>query len=246
MAPPSKSTSSKIPEPPAAKRNLLWLWIGIAAVVLIAGVVAVVTSGDDEQLSVGSVPTTVAGSDGTADTGAGDTTATSSGQVAEVWPVTVTGTPLAGLENPNDDPAVGTAAPKLSGFTFDGTPMDIDYSKGPTLLVFLAHWCPHCNREIPEINAWRDSGKVPADLQVIAVTTAVDPSRDNYPPSEWIVDKGWTWPVLADSEGSDAALAMGVSGFPYSIIIGADGTVLGRISGELGSGYGDWVASILA
>ena len=222
------------------------LWIGIAAVVLIAGVVAVVTSGDDEQLSVGSVPTTVAGSDGTADTGAGDTTATSSGQVAEVWPVTVTGTPLAGLENPNDDPAVGTAAPKLSGFTFDGTPMDIDYSKGPTLLVFLAHWCPHCNREIPEINAWRDSGKVPADLQVIAVTTAVDPSRDNYPPSEWIVNKGWTWPVLADSKDSDAALAMGVSGFPYSIIIGADGTVLGRISGELGSGYGDWVASILA
>jgi len=41
--------------------------------------------------------------------------------------------------------------------------------------VFLAHWCPHCNREIPELNAWRDSGEVPADLQVVAVTTAVEP-----------------------------------------------------------------------
>lgn len=245
MAPPKKPQSSAIPEPSSApKRNLLWLWIGIAVVVVAAGVVAVVTSGEDEKLTVGSVPTTVEGSSDS--TGGTDTEATSSGQIAEVWPVTVTGTPLAGLENPSADPAVGTAAPGLSGFTFDGTPVDIDYSKGPTLLVFLAHWCPHCNREIPEILAWRDSGDVPDGLQVIAVTTAVDPSRDNYPPSEWIVDRGWTWPVLADSQASDAAIAMGVSGFPYSIIVGTDGNVLGRISGELGSGYGDWVASILA
>jgi cytochrome c biogenesis protein CcmG/thiol:disulfide interchange protein DsbE len=255
VAPPKRPQSSPIPEPlPAPKRNLLWLWVGIAVVVVIAGVVAVVTSGEDEKLTVGSVPTTVEdSSDSTAADTVADTdtdtvaeTEPTPGQVAEVWPVTVTGTPLAGLENPSADPAVGTAAPGLSGFTFDGTPMNIDYSKGPTLLVFLAHWCPHCNREIPEILAWRDSGGVPDGLQVIAVTTAVDPSRDNYPPSEWIVDRGWTWPVLADSQASDAAIAMGVSGFPYSIIIGTDGNVLGRISGELGSAYGEWVAATLA
>ncbi len=241
MAPPKKPQSSRIPEPPAPKRNLMWLWIGIAAVVLIAGVVAVVTSGEDEALSVGSVPTTVAGE--TPDTGS----AAPGVEPAEVWPVTVSGTPLAALVDPSNDPAVGTDAPALSGYTFDGTPMEVDYSKGPTLLVFVAHWCSHCNREVPVLNEWRDSGDVPADLQVIAVTTAVEPSRENYPPSEWIFDDmGWTWPVLADSQASDAALAMGVSGFPYSIIIGSDGKVLGRISGELGSAYADWVATILA
>ena len=57
MAPP-KQPQPKFPEP-AKKRSLLWLWVGIAAVVLIAGVVAIVTSGDDKELSVGSVPTTV-------------------------------------------------------------------------------------------------------------------------------------------------------------------------------------------
>lgn len=238
MAPP-KQPQPKFPEP-AKKRSLMWLWVGIAAVILIAGVVAVATSGDDKELSVGSVPTTVAGA--TPDTGS----TPASVEPAEVWPVTITGSTLPALPTSGTDAAVGTAAPTLSGYTFDGTPVTIDWSQGPTLVVVLAHWCPHCNREVPEINKWRDSGKVPADLKVVAITTAVDPSRPNYPPSQWIVDKGWTWPVLADSQNSDAAIALGVSGFPYSIIVGADGNVLGRISGELGAGYGDWVAATLA
>ena len=245
---PTTRSTSMSDAPPAgdagSKPKLLWLWVGIAAVVLLAGGFAILSSGDDEELTVGStVPaaedgsgTTAggdAGTDGTDGTGSPDTTAADGGQVAEVWPVTIGGTPL--VEKPDgDDPAVGTPAPTLSGFAFDGTPVTVDPSKGPVMLVFLAHWCPHCNREIPELLAWRDAGGVPEGMQVIAVTTAVAPDRDNFPPSEWIPNMGWTWPVIADSQDNEAAIAFGVSGFPFSVIIGTDGTVLGRASGELG------------
>ena len=115
------------------------------------------------------------------------------------------------------------------------------------MLVFLAHWCPHCNREVPELLAWEAAAEVPEGLQVIAVTTAVDPKRDFYPPSEWIAEKQWDWPVLADSQDNTAAAAMGVTGFPFSVLIGADGTVLGRISGELGqAGIDEWVDATLS
>ncbi|MFN8022594.1 MAG: TlpA disulfide reductase family protein [Acidimicrobiales bacterium] len=237
---------SDIPPPPGAKPTkpkLLWLWVALGAVVvLVAGIAALTAGDDDTEVTVGTVTTEAPGASD------GGTTATAApGQLAQTWPVTVEGTPLAPLQPGTDDPAVGTAAPKISGYFFDGTPVVVDPSKGPVMLVFLAHWCPHCNREVPELNAWRDSGDVPADLQVIAVTTAVDPSRPNYPPSDWVKTMDWTWPVLADSEDYDAAQAFGVSGFPFGVIIGTDGKVIVRWSGELGQdGIASLVASALA
>lgn len=219
-----KNTSKPRPagrqsQAPAQKRTGLWIFVGVAVVVLVAGLIAIVGAGGDGEVSEGTVP-----ADGSVP----------SGTIAETWPITVSGTPLPPLEDPATDPAIGTVAPALSGYTFDGTPVEIDPSKGPVMLVFLAHWCEHCNREVPELLKWEASGQIPEGLQVIGVTTAVSADRPNYPPSEWIVDKGWDWPVLADSQSVDAATAMGVSGFPFSVIIDTDGTVLARSSGELG------------
>lgn len=151
----------------------------------------------------------------------------------EVRPVTVVGAALPVLGSVDDDPAVGTTPPTLDGMRFDGTPLTIDPSAGPTMLVFLAHWCPHCNAEVPRLLAWKASGAVPSDLDVIAITTAVDPNRDHYPPSRWIREIGWHWPVMADSADDDAAKAYGLPSYPYIVIIGADGTVKLRFSGEI-------------
>ncbi len=184
--------------------------VAALAAVAIAGIVAVTTAGgDDDELTAGSQP----------------------GQVAQVWPVEVTGGPLPPL-GAGADTAIGMPAPGLSGSSFDGSPVAVD-GDGPTMLVFLAHWCPHCNREIPVLNAWRDSGTVPAELDVVAVNTAVAPNRDNFPPSQWLPRMDWTWPVIADSATGDAATAYGVSGFPFVVIVGEDGTVVDRWSGEL-------------
>jgi cytochrome c biogenesis protein CcmG, thiol:disulfide interchange protein DsbE len=226
---PRSAPSKGAPQPAAPRpRNMLWLWIALGVIVALVLVIAVVSSGDDNELSVGTVPGGVVGSDP-------DGTGAPGESKGEVWPVTVTGTPLAEWpRDGSDDPAVGVVAPTLSGYTFDGSPVDVDPSKGPVMLVFLAHWCPHCNREIPELLAWKASGQVPAELQVIAVTTGVDPDRDNYPPSSWIDEMGWDWPVLADSETQDAAIAMGLSSYPFVVILDTDGTVLSRWAGERG------------
>jgi cytochrome c biogenesis protein CcmG, thiol:disulfide interchange protein DsbE len=224
----------------STRPKLLWLWVALGAVVVLAAGIAVLSSGDDEELSVGS--TVPAGTDGGGDstsptdsTNGGDGGGTTTPpQSAEVWPVTLDGDALPELPDGGADPAIGVTAPALSGFTFDGTPIAVDPSKGPVMLVFLAHWCPHCNREVPQLLAWQASGAVPDGLQVIAVTTAVDPSRDNYPPSKWIVDMAWDWPVLADSQANETAIAYGLSGFPFTVILDTDGKVLTRWSGEVG------------
>ena len=55
----------------------------------------------------------------------------------------------------------------------DGTPIDITPGGAPKMVVFLAHWCPHCNREIPRLIEWQQSGAVPDGLKVVGVATAV-------------------------------------------------------------------------
>ena len=160
---------------------------------------------------------------------------------AEVGPVEVQGDALPELPDSSgdNDPAKGMAAPVVIGEDFDGNPVRIDaVNDGPTLAVFLAHWCPHCNREVPRINELRDEGAFPEGLNIVGVSTGLSPDRPNWPPSEWFVDMDWTYPVIADGvdmqrETFIAADAYGLSGFPFITLIGSDGKVLARWSGEM-------------
>jgi cytochrome c biogenesis protein CcmG/thiol:disulfide interchange protein DsbE len=159
----------------------------------------------------------------------------------------VVGDALPPLEDPEADAAVGLAAPVITGQQFDGADITIGgETEGPTMLVFLAHWCPHCNDEIPEIVKLRDQGDLPAELNIIGISTAVVEDRENYPPSEWIVDKDWTWPVLADTIDADAFQLYGGSGFPYTVMLNADGTVNARKSGSASAEQiKDWIDAAL-
>jgi len=153
---------------------------------------------------------------------------------AEFQPVEAEGEMLVQLEDPNDDPARGKIAPVVNGFGFDGAPLTIEPTGKPMLVVFLAHWCPHCNAEIPRLIEWKDSGAMPADLGVVGVSTGARDDAPNWPPSQWVVDKAWPWPVMADNEDQSAAVAFGVSGYPGLILLNGDGKVLARRSGEAG------------
>lgn len=164
----------------------------------------------------------------------------------QVGPLAVVGDPLPRLElgadEPrDDDPAFGTPAPVLAGENFDGAAVTVDAAAdGPTMVVFLAHWCPHCNDEIPVINELRDEGRFPEGLDIVGVSTAVDPTRPNFPPSEWVVEKDWTYPIIADGVDMEretfiGSAAYGLSGFPFTTLIDADGNVAARWSGELGA-----------
>ena len=219
--------------PSRSRSRTPYVLAALAAVVVVIAVVAIVVAGSGEEADAPS-PTAAPAPGATGD-------ASSSGAIDPVAArVIVRGDALAPFEGATDsDPVIGSAAPALTGTDYDGTPTEIrPGSDGPMMLVFLAHWCPHCNDEIPVLNEWRDSGAIPEDLRIVGVSTGVDPERPNYPPDEWLVEKDWQWDVLADGpfDGSapPAALeAYGVTGYPFFTVIDADGNVAARGSGQL-------------
>ena len=185
-------------------------------------------SGDDGQ-TVETVDSPVDATASEADS-AGDTDAAA---VQQNGPVDVTGAALDPFDSTIDDLAVGTAAPVVAGESFDGTPITIGGpTENPTFVVFLAHWCPHCNDEVPELIGLEDEGRMPEGLDVIGVSTAVAADRDNYPPSEWIDDRGWPWPTMADDEILSAMNSMGGTSFPFAVVLDTDGNVLARRAGQ--------------
>jgi cytochrome c biogenesis protein CcmG/thiol:disulfide interchange protein DsbE len=151
---------------------------------------------------------------------------------SQVRPVSVTGTALTPDPETGDDPGIGTVVPSFTGASFDGTA--VSWAPGtPTLFVFLAHWCPHCQNEVPLLVEWFQDGDAPPGLRVLGVATNTDPVRDNYPPSDWLAREGWPWRVVADSENYDLAFAMGIATFPNYVLVDAEGRLVWRASGEL-------------
>ncbi len=131
-----------------------------------------------------------------------------------------------------NDPAVGRPIPEVDGASFDGSSVSIAADSRPKVVLFLAHWCPHCQREVPVVKAWLDRGGLPAGVDLVSVATAIDPNRPNYPPDAWLSREGWQAPVLVDGDGS-IATRYGLSAFPYWVAVNADGTVARRLTGEL-------------
>jgi thiol-disulfide isomerase/thioredoxin len=154
---------------------------------------------------------------------------------AEFQKVTTTGEALPQLPENSDDPAVGKAAPTLTGYDLAGRPVTIDPGSDgkATMVVFLAHWCPHCNAEVPVLNEWKEKGLMPPNLRVIGVTTGSRADQANWPPSKWLVAKKWTFDQFADSEKQEASAAYGVGGYPFLVFIDAAGNVTSRGSGEI-------------
>lgn len=145
---------------------------------------------------------------------------------------TVTGSPLVELPDDRADPAVGQLAPVLRGDDPSGEAVRAPTSGKPTVVLFVAHWCPHCRAEVPVVQRWVEDGRRPEGVDLVSVATAMDPSRPNYPTSEWLDDEGWTSPVLADGD-NQAAAAYGLSAFPFWAAVDGDGRIVERRTGEL-------------
>lgn len=142
------------------------------------------------------------------------------------------GATLAPLPEAGADPAVGQPAPVVEGTDRDGATVEAPTPGRPTVLLFLAHWCPHCRREVPALQQWIDDGELPTDVDLAAVATGIDPELPNYPPSAWLDSEDWAPRTIADANGA-AAEAYGLTSFPYWVAVDADGTVVERRSGEL-------------
>lgn len=204
------------------KNRTLIIVLAVLGLVVVAGATALLlTSGDD-------------GGDAVATTTTGPSLPGATGEAApaETQPVEVSGTPLPALDDPSADPAVGLPLPIAAGHRFDGSAITIGGpTDGPTMYVFLAHWCPHCQAEVPAVQAWLEAGELPAGTKLVAVATGTDAARANYPPSAWLEREGWTPPVLVDDAAGTAAEAYGLSAYPFWVLLDGDGNVAVRAAG---------------
>jgi len=150
--------------------------------------------------------------------------------------VSVSGDPLPRLaDNAGaNDPAVGMMAATVSGADWSGNSFSIVPDGRPKIVLLLAHWCPHCQAEVPEIQAWVNAGLAPSDVDLYSVVTLTDPTRDEWPPQRWLEDEGWTMPVIMDDAQSSVAVSYGLSGTPFYVVLDGENRVVGRISGRIG------------
>jgi thiol-disulfide isomerase/thioredoxin len=134
---------------------------------------------------------------------------------------------------PADTTATGMAVPSVVGQDFDGSEVVISDDGTAKAIVFLAHWCPHCQNEVPRVQAWLDETGGVEGVDLYSVSTSMSSARENYPASDWLAREGWTSPVIRDDKDSTVVSSFGGGGYPYWVFTNADGTVALRTSGEL-------------
>jgi thiol-disulfide isomerase/thioredoxin len=144
-----------------------------------------------------------------------------------------TGAVLPVLEDSEPDPALGTPAPEVTGADFEGNPVAVVADGRAKVILFLAHWCPHCQDEVPIVTGWLESGNLPEDIDLYAVATSIRPTAENYPPSEWLEREEWPAPVLVDDAADTLSRAFGLSAYPFWAFIDDEGNIAGRASGGI-------------
>jgi thiol-disulfide isomerase/thioredoxin len=153
--------------------------------------------------------------------------------VEQTRPATITGTPLPQLPDRGTDPGIGMAIPEVRGHSFDGTPVNIVNDGKPKLLVFVAHWCPHCQRVVPQVVSHLRENPQPEGVQLVAIATSTQKNLPNYPPSAWLADEQWPGQTLADTDHFEVASAYGLTAFPYFVAVDGNGKVVARTTGEI-------------
>jgi cytochrome c biogenesis protein CcmG/thiol:disulfide interchange protein DsbE len=212
---PTKSgTSARPAAAPGSKGGLpIWVPLGILAAVAVAIVVAVALSGGgDDDTVVGSDDEDLGGV--SLDLAFGE--------------VEVVGDPLPPLPQSGVDPAVGITAPGVRGFGPDSVEQ-VFVNGQPRAVMFVAHWCPHCQDELNEINAFIDGGgTLPSGVEIQTIATWSDEGRENFPPGEWLADNNWHHRTIVDDEAFTLAGSLGLAGTPMWIFIDGDGTIIER------------------
>lgn len=149
----------------------------------------------------------------------------------ETSTVSLAGSNLPPLATP--DPALGMPVVAITATTLDGDRVQVGADGTARLYGFFAHWCPHCRNDVPNVVRWLESEDLPDGVELMAVSTSVDPTAANYPPSKWFAREDWPTTVLLDSESSEIARAFGLSAFPFWVAVDSNGDVVSRVSGEL-------------
>jgi hypothetical protein len=199
------STQKRRSQPQAPRNRPIVIAAGVVLFVVVAAVIAVALASNTPALA----------------------------EPAEV-PVAVEGAPLPEWSGEGADPALGMVLPTVSGTDLTGAAMTIGPDGRAKAVVVLAHECPHCQAEVPRIVEWLENNPVPEGVDVVGLSTNINPAGTNYPPSAWLEREGWQPQTLNDDANRTAyqALTLGL-GTPGWLFVTADGVVQLRTVGEL-------------
>jgi thiol-disulfide isomerase/thioredoxin len=149
--------------------------------------------------------------------------------------VEVTGDPIPIFNSQSPtDLATGLVAPTVVGADWDDVVSTIAPDGRSKIVTFLAHWCPHCQAEVPVVQQWIDDGNLPDDVDMYSVATSTDQLRPNWPPQDWLVAEGWTVPTIMDDQLGTVAVNYGMAGTPFYVVLDGENKVVRRVSGQIG------------
>lgn len=160
------------------------------------------------------------------------------------------GTPLLAFDPDVPDLSVGAQAPIVVATDLSGERIVVGDTGGSTdtgtMIAFFAHWCPTCQAELPALAERLANQPLPAGVELIAVSTFEDLSRDNHPPDAWFESVGWTTPVVADTAEDEVAAAYGAVSIPFWVVLNDIGEVLWRGSVSVDGADFDTIVALAA
>jgi thiol-disulfide isomerase/thioredoxin len=136
--------------------------------------------------------------------------------------------------NPSTTLAAGDTAPTFSVDTNAG-PFDLASVSSPVFLEVFATWCPHCQHEVPIVDALakKYAGKV-AFVGVTGSPYGLDGSspENQADVADWVTKLGVTYPVAFDANLTVANTYL-QGGYPTLVLIGKNKKIAYITSGEI-------------
>lgn len=129
---------------------------------------------------------------------------------------------------------VGQTAPEFQVSTTNG-PFDLATQTGPVFLEVFATWCPHCQREVPVLNALNEKYK--GKVAFVAVSGSSRAGDGNSPESQadvisFATQLHVTYPIAYDPDLAVAKAYLG-GGFPTMVIIDKNKKISKELEGEV-------------
>ena len=128
---------------------------------------------------------------------------------------------------PTDRLQRGESFPDIVLEAFDGERLPVSHYRGKFVVLNLwATWCEPCRREMPALQALAE--RLPADKFAVIGVSVDD---DHHVAYEYLLERSITFARFFDEGGAIARSRLGISLYPYTLLIAPDGRFVQRVPG---------------